>query len=253
MSGRQAAARAGLSQSRLSRIERGAFMPTEAEVRALCELYGAPAKLRRGMVAVTRDIREEQASARVVLQRGAWRLQQRIGRIEQASGRIRSFHPLVVAGLLQTPAYMREVFRQAASNEDLDELVRTRTSRQQLVRSGRELTFLMPEGALRWNLGGPEVMVPQLEYLAEATAMPQVGIGIIPFSTTSPSPPLHGFHVYDSRAVIVGTLTATAIITDSRDVADYERQFAELERVASFGAAARDAINRVANDFRGMS
>lgn len=250
MSGRQVAAKAGVSQSRLSRIERGAFMPTEGEVRALCKLYAAPAGLRRELLGIAQDIRAESTSARVVLQRGAWRMQERVGRIEAASAQVRSFHPVVIAGLLQTDAYMREMFSVSMPGDDLDALLRSRAARQQLLESGREFTLLMSEGALRWNLGGPAVMVPQLEYLADVTNMSHVRLGIIPFTAVAPVPPAHGFHLYDSRAVVVGTLTAIAIVTDSRDVDDYDKRFVELERVASYGAAARDAIDRVASDFR---
>jgi transcriptional regulator with XRE-family HTH domain len=252
VSGREAARKTGLSQSRLSRVERGAFMPTEEEVRALCELYRAPAKLRRELLAVARALQEERESARVILQRGAWRMQERVRQIEEASAHIRTFQPVVIIGLLQTPAYTRQVFGQSVSDNDLEEALNVRAARQQLLHSGRDFTLIMTEGALRWNLGGPDVMVPQLEYLAEATTMPHVRVGVIPWTTAAPLPPLHAFHLYDSRAVIVGTRTATAVITDSRDVVDYEKAFMELERVASFGAAARDVIDRVARDFRSI-
>lgn len=250
LSGRTAAAKAGLSQSRLSRIERGAFMPTVDEVHQLCRLYRAPADIRRKLVGIAEDLRDESASARVVLQRGAWRMQQRIGRIEQASARIRSFQPAFVAGLLQTPEYMRG----AVGRHEPDEAPQARIARQEILSSDRQITFVMTEGALRLNVGGPDVMIPQLEHLADLAASARHRVGIIPTSVAVPAPqlPMHAFHLYDSRAVIVATLTATAIITDRRDVADYEKAFDEWERLAVFGDAARGVIDRIAEDFRSL-
>lgn len=40
------------------------------------------------------------------------------------------------------------------------------------------------------------------------------------------SPALHCFTIFDDRAVIVGTETATAIITDPDDIADYDQRHA---------------------------
>lgn len=251
LSGRRAAAAAGLSQSRLSRIERGAFMPTVDEIRTLCRLYRAPADARNRLVKIVEDLREDRASTRVVLQRGAWRMQERIGRIEQASARIRSFQPTMVVGLLQTVEYMRG----SAGARDSDETLRARQARQQILSSDREFTFVMTEGALRLNVGGPEVMVPQLERLAEMAGDSRCRVGIIPMSASVPSPqlPVHAFHLYDSRAVIVGTLTATAIITDPRDVTDYEKAFDQLEHLAVFGDDARAVIGRIAREYSALA
>jgi hypothetical protein len=64
---------------------------------------------------------------------------------------------------------------------------------------------------------------------------------------------MHGFTIYDSRAVLLGTLAATAIITDQKDVHDYEEHWAELEPIISYGDAARAAIDRVAADYRSIT
>ena len=65
--------------------------------------------------------------------------------------------------------------------------------------------------------------------------------------------PLHGFSIYDSRAVIVGTRVATAFLTDSQDVAEHEKLFAELEALADWDAAAREHLGRIAADFRALT
>jgi len=53
------------------------------------------------VLAIAKDVREGAAAARTILHRaGAPSVQQRIGRIEAASARIRSFQPAIVIGLL---------------------------------------------------------------------------------------------------------------------------------------------------------
>ncbi|MGH3850208.1 MAG: helix-turn-helix domain-containing protein, partial [Pseudonocardiaceae bacterium] len=102
LSGAEAARRAGLSQSKLSRAETGSFLPTGDDVEALCRVYRASSKTQRELLDMTRELRESTTSARVVLQRGGWWMQQRIGKLEMAASRIRNFAPAAVVGLLQT-------------------------------------------------------------------------------------------------------------------------------------------------------
>lgn len=254
ISGRAAAAAAGLSQSRLSRIERGAFLPTVGEVQTLCAIYSVPAKVRRQLVELAEAIGEEYTSTRVVLQHGAWRMQDRIRRVEESATQIRTFQPIMIPGLLQTPSYIREVFSSTESGRDLEAAVRARINRQELLlQSGRTFTFLLSEGSLCWNLGGPTVMVSQLEYLVKAMTTPHIRIGIISWKTTAPLPPVHAFHLYDSSTVLIGTLDATAFITDQRDIASYKKKFQELQQAASFDEQARAAINRTAREFRRLA
>ena len=48
----------------------------------------------------------------------------------------------------------------------------------------------------------------------------------------------------------LGTQTASAIVTDRRDVQGYEEHWAELEPIVSYDEAARAAVERVATDYR---
>jgi transcriptional regulator with XRE-family HTH domain len=81
-----------MSQATISRFENGKRVPTAADVRTLCEVYGAPVATRRELLALDRDLREGATSARTLLHRaGAPSVQQRIGRIEATSARIRSY------------------------------------------------------------------------------------------------------------------------------------------------------------------
>jgi transcriptional regulator with XRE-family HTH domain len=253
LSGSEAARRAGLTQSKVSRAETGTFLPTEDDVKALCRVYGAAPDVRRQLVEMTRDLREGSTQARVILQRGGWWMQQRIGKLETAASRIRTFTPAVIVGLAQTRDYIRALFGGSMSDEDIDLTVSARIDRQGVLTTGRKFEFLMAEGSLRWNMGGAHVMAGQLDHLIELSRLANVRIGIIPWTTPANVPALHGFTIYDSRAVLLGTQTATAIMTDRRNVADYEAHWDELEPLAAWGDAARSIIAGTADDYRNLA
>src|SRR2546429_1639591 len=88
-----AAKKAGFSQSKLSKVENGLLLPSETDVRALCGAYRATVSQRREVVGLTQRLQNEYDSARVILQRGAYRKQQQIGRIEAQTSLFRDFQP----------------------------------------------------------------------------------------------------------------------------------------------------------------
>ena len=252
-SGSRAARQIGISQSRISRIEAGRFLPTEDEITKLADLYHAPVTIRRRLLRVVKDLRAEEAPARVVLQRGAWRLQRRIANIEENAAEIASFAANIVPGLLQTADYARAVFADGGelSPEDQKKAVAERMSRSAVLEAGdRQITVIMAEGALRWHVGSPEVMVGQLQRLIDLSRITRLRVGVIPWTQPVDVFALHGFSMYDRRAVVIGTRAATAFITDPKDVAAYSQLFDQLEAVASFGTAAEPIISEIAEGYR---
>lgn len=255
LSGMEAALRLDTSQRRISNIETGRFVPREDEARALATLYKASPAIRRDLLEAVRALRADAPRARVVMARGAWRMQRRIAQVEAASARIRVFHCAIVVGLAQTAAYARAVFSDGGeiTGEDLDRCVAERLQRQRILDSGRDITLLMTEGALRWQAGGPAVMAEQLNHIADVSKRAGVRVGVIPWTTPVGVFPLHGFSVYDSRVAMVGTRVATAFLTDPQDVTEHEKLFGELEALAAWDAAARDHFARIAADFRAFT
>jgi transcriptional regulator with XRE-family HTH domain len=252
LSGNQAAKLTGISQSQLSRLETGRFLPSDDAIRKLCKLYRAPAAVRAELLQAVADLRPETVHARVVLSRqGGAKLQRRFGRIEEASAEICGFQPVLIPGLLQTPDYMRAVFGSGMTGDALEESIAARIERARVLASDRTVIFIVPEGALRWQAGSPAVMLGQLDHLAEVIrTRPNVRFGIIPQSQAVTIFPTHGFSVYDRRSVIVGITTGTSFITDPQDVAEYAKLFGELEELAVYGDDAVMVIRHVATGYR---
>ncbi|WP_219416428.1 helix-turn-helix domain-containing protein [Pseudonocardia nigra] len=245
----EAARRAEIGQATLSRYETGKFVPTPQTVAALATVYEAPAAMRRRLIAMATDLRAEHR--RVVMHRGAANFQERVGRIEASSKHVGTFQPTVVPGLLQTEEYMRALFGSGLTGDELDRAVANRLQRQTLLgEPGHEFTQIITAGALLWCAGGPEIMIGQIERLIEVTRLDGVRLGIVPPRTPATVFPLHGFDVYDERAVIVGTIAATALLTEPPDVAAHMKMLRKLEELAAFGAEARRVLTEVAEDYR---
>lgn len=199
---------------------------------------------------MAQTLKEASHNARMTLQRGGWAMQERIGKIELTAERIREFSPSIVVGLVQTADYTTALFGEALAAEDRDRTVQARQDRQTILTTGRHIDIVMAEGALRWCMGSAAVMIKQLDHLIEISKQPNVELGIIPSTTPTTVPALHPFAIYDSRAVLVGTINATAVITDTRNVADYEDYWSEVQPFVSRGDDARREIARVREDYR---
>jgi transcriptional regulator with XRE-family HTH domain len=254
LGGIEAGRRSGISQSKISKIENGVLGASPDDVRKLSEVYGAPPGEQHELIALAESLRTETVEPRrVTLSRGAHQMQQRIRRLEASASLLRSFQPCMIIGLLQTEAYARLVFGVSTTGRALDRAVEARMARQADLHHGpSRAVLIMTEGALRWQAGSTGVMLEQIGAITDATKSPDMRVGIIPYSTPVDVFPRHGFHLYDSDAVIIGTETGTATIIDNDDVADYEKLFGRLESLAAFGEAARQVLARVADDYRAL-
>ncbi|MEV5376174.1 transcriptional regulator [Streptosporangium nondiastaticum] len=121
--------------------------------------------------------------------------------LEGEANLIRAYEPHYVPGLLQTERYARAVLRAGqphAPEADIERAVAVRRERQSLLtREGAPLLWVvMDETVLRRPIGGPDIMREQVSRLAEATAMPNVRLQIMPFAA-GPHPAMYGpFHIF---------------------------------------------------------
>lgn len=226
-------------------------MATPADVEALAQAYDADDDTRRRLVTLAEDVRAE--NRRVVLVRGKTAdFQERIARIESTTKEIGDFTPAVVPGLLQTEAYMREIAAPAALDEDtLERWVVARLTRQRLLDDQRRrFTIIVTAGALGWRAGTPADMAAQVEHIIERSKLPHARIGVIPWGARARRFPLHGWAIYDRKLVIVGTMNATAVLSEPSDVSIYADLFEELTASARFDDEGREVLSRIAEDYR---
>jgi transcriptional regulator with XRE-family HTH domain len=93
---------------------------------------------------------------------------------------LRSWSPLLVPGLLQTPDYAREVFAvEPYTPERLAELVTARIGRQTVI--GRaHITAIIDQHVLERRIGSPSVMAGQCMHLASFAERSDIALHVIP-------------------------------------------------------------------------
>lgn len=243
-----AAAAAGIGQAALSRYETEKFVPTPARLDALLATYRARAEVADRLRAMVDDLRAE--NRRVVVHRkNAPAFQRRIRDIEASSKHVTTFQPAVIPGILQTEAYMR-VLTGGVERGIADGVIPARLERQRLLgQPGHRWTQLITAGALLWCAGSAATMIEQIDRIIEVSRLDGVRIGVIPARRPVTVFPLHGFDLYDERAVIVGTLATTAIITEPADVRIHIDMLESLTEIADFGDAARETLTEVRDGY----
>lgn len=251
MTGVQAAARTGMSQPKISKLENGRLLPSVQDVELLLDLYRAGREERSALVELAARLHATMESNRTILRRGAARQQAQIGEVEADATILRYFSPGGIAGLLQTAEYMRRVFAIELTGTELVRTVTARQQRQQaLYVPGKQFTFVLTEACLRWRFCPDEVMAAQAAHIASLSTLSNIQIGVIPLTARPGDIPLHGYEIFDDRLVTIGLEHATVTVTDPRDIAAYLRLFEVMSNAAEFGEQARARLGTIARDFQ---
>src|SRR5262249_1622055 len=103
--------------------------------------------------------------------------------IEPVAHTIRTWHPLIVPGLLQTPAYARALFQGMGERADrIDALVEARVRRQSILDRDEPVSLwaVLDDAVLRPHVGSPEVTHEQLLFLADRARLTHVGVQVVP-------------------------------------------------------------------------
>lgn len=219
----------GISRASLSRYEAGTAVPHPRNLLDLLKLYKVQEPERSTLidVAAQRDVH------------GWWQayrddLPQDYGTFvgfEAEAESERDYAGPFIPGLLQTEGYAEEVIRGTIPDITAEEIaarVRVKVARQAVLlgETPLQLHAIVPEGAVRYQVGGPEVMRGQLRALGDLPA--SVQLQVIPF-TAGAHPGMAGpfqlLRFRDPRApqaVFVETGAGQLIADGDSDVARYE-------------------------------
>jgi transcriptional regulator with XRE-family HTH domain len=259
MSGRELAHRIGVSQSKVSRIESGAAIPSVPEVTRWAEALGMSTERLTCLVALTESVFTEMHSGLTTL-RNRTPVQDDIERRELRARLTRTFQPSFVPGLLQTAEYARRVIAMTRFPGAADELAETLAGRlrRQLVvyEEGRRFEFLITEAALRWRPGPPRLLIAQLDRIASLATLDNVSIGIIPADTETASPTAHGFVIYSANDngqepyAEVEMVHASLLVHEPADVGLYLRRWELLTETAVFDEDAGALLAKVCSSVR---
>ena len=243
-----AAARLGVSGSKISRIETGASGVQLADVQALLGLYEVCESERSTLVELARNAGRTAWYQRPSVAPPDWR---EFLDFEGKAARMHSFEPLLVPGLLQTAEYARAVIsgmEPSRTEAELDDLVATRMARQIILSRSRAPMFhaVVEEHALRRPIGGPGVMKRQLLHLLVMRESEHVCLRVVPRSVGA-YPGLHGSFVlfeYEGEPDIVfrETREASVFLDAERDVAGYRELLGDIEANAADPDTSADLV-----------
>jgi transcriptional regulator with XRE-family HTH domain len=173
------------SEAKMWRIETGQTSMRTHDVKLMCEVYAAPARL----VKVLTGLAEETKST------GWWHaygdtipewFDVYVGLEEEAS-EISEFQSDLVPGLLQTADYYRTMVRNFApemTDEEVERRVELRIARQALLTRTVEppqFNAVLSESILLRPIGERRIMADQLRHLAKLSDLPNVSLRVIPF------------------------------------------------------------------------
>jgi transcriptional regulator with XRE-family HTH domain len=260
VSGRELAQRIGISQSKVSRIESGAVVPSLPEVTAWGKELGVPVGTQERLTALIEAAYDEVHPWRAVLQRRGT-LQDRTRELERTATRVLTFQPALVPGLLQTAEYARRViamFHRQYGGQDPAAEVAGRLDRQlALYEPDRHFDFLVTETALRWRPGPVRLQLAQLDRIASVATLDNVTVGVIPLDVEATALTTHNFVVHEvdgtDAAVTVETIHADMTVDTAEHVATYRTRWSDLRAMALFDDDAQEFLRRVQNDLRAQS
>jgi transcriptional regulator with XRE-family HTH domain len=233
-------------RSKISRIETGQRGIRPKELRELLAEYGVPDR--------------EQAALVAIASRGGWwhpytdvlpgaYLDYVI--MESAASEIMTYEAQVIPDLLQTDDYARAIAAVEpgyATDQQREEVLAAKAMRRQVVlasgSSGRRLSVVLGEGALRQAVGGAGVMAGQISHLVRLIDdFPSLVVQVLPFSAGahaaagSASLAILRFPDAPSLGVVyLEALSGGVYLQSQEDVARYIRAFALL-RAAALSAA----------------
>jgi transcriptional regulator with XRE-family HTH domain len=170
--------------------------------------------------------------------------------LEAAASVIRNYEVQFVPGLLQSPAYAREVIQlghPTISADELNRRVDLRMGRKRLLSrtAAPRLWAALDEAVLRRPMGDTSVMREQVDHLLEMTAHPNVTLQIVPFNVGGHSAAGGPFSILRfaepelSDVVYLEQLTSALYIDKSVEV---DRYLEVMERLCVQAETAPDSI-----------
>ncbi|MFE3201556.1 helix-turn-helix domain-containing protein [Embleya sp. NPDC059237] len=256
LSGERLAARCGMSQSKISRIETGRTLPTLVDVRHILTALGVDAATAEEIRRLAEIANTEYEDVRTSVRRGLHHRQRELAILEAGADHIRHFLPTMITGLLQTPEYMRRALSPTVDPTagDTTKTMVMKLERQSVLHDGeKRFDFLLTESATRWQLCHPSAMALQLDHLVAISRLPRIRLHILPLRQQMNDAPFNTFVIYDSHLVTVELFSGRLILRDPKDIAYHRELFDYFAARSLSGDDARRQIESWSEAFRRQS
>lgn len=243
LSGRDLAARVGISQPTLSRIEAGSRVPSLPEVTAWANAAGADERTQAFLARLAEAAMTAIAPWRSALG-GRAHFQDDAAELEVRARDIRAVTHSLIPGLLQTAAYTRALFTHFSpvpGHDDAAALAARLRRQEALYDLNKTFQFLLTEAALRWQ-PGPGIRAAQCAHIASIATLPNVRLGLLPLELVAG--PYTDFTLYEpagddeAPVVTVELPHARLVLSDAADVSTYRRLVDRWQGIAIGGTEA---------------
>jgi Domain of unknown function (DUF5753) len=172
--------------------------------------------------------------------------------IEMEANSFCEFQPAYVLSLLRSSAYI-QAETDALPPEKREATYQRRKGRQQVLADPtRSFEFVMTEGALRWQIGSPDLMIEQITHLTALSRFSHIRLGLIPWTQHSGTFIGHAFHIYNDEIVAVGTAHGVQKTAEPEIVQTYRALFEKLKQIACFGEKARVELARISGQYSAL-
>lgn len=249
----------GWQQSRVSKLERGAQLPSSGDLDAWVRVTGAEPAVRA-------ELDELLTAARVTYSvwsdvyrsRGIAARQAQIGTAEAEAAVIREYQPAMMPGIVQTTAYAHDmlsipggVVLTGATTDSINELIAARVKRQELLyQRGCRFQIVLGQAALQTRFGTVDTLLGQLDRLVMLSGLASMDLRVLPEDVPSPIMPLAGFSLHDDGTLHVETLTGEHRIDNPEEVTAHTKAFEQLRDTALADSDAVALIQQVATGLR---
>ncbi len=178
---------------------------------------------------------------------------------EDKATAIRSFHAVLIPGLLQTADYARAVISTAPNvpADEIEERVTARIARTEVFRRMRtaQFTYFLHEAALRIPVGSPEVMSGQLHHLLRMSVRPYIDLRVVPNAIGAHAAmdgPFILLEFAEIRPVVyLENATTTVFLEEPEEYAAYQRILTALAETALPPEESKEVIGNLAVELYG--
>jgi hypothetical protein len=237
------------AESKLSRMEHGHQCISAADLASLLVIYQVHGQERRRLLHL---VERQDEPGRWIAD---WQTEV-MAHIEAEAISLVAAEPTLIPGLVQTADYTRAVF--TAGNvppEQIELRIEARDARQCILTADNPPKFdmIVDEAALRRAYGSPKVMAKQLRALVTAAERPNVRLWVLPFKpvrTVGLFSPFYLMNFPKNESVVyMETMGSGVYLEDANKIAPFQRQAAELGKIALNPAESAKFVATIAREY----
>lgn len=247
---------AGMSRSKLNRLELGQLPASPLDVQSVLTALDVDADAIRTAVAAAKALESGRFAGWEKRSQQTLSVQSELVSLESATGLFKFFNPGLLPGFVQTTAYMRAVYERLSPEfehreTELEEFLVVRRQRQAaLFDSRRRFEFVVTEAGLRSRYLDSASLAEQYQHLLTIGELPHVSLRVLAQSQLLPVLVFSNFEIYDDAWATTENALEGFLVHEPRKVAAFVKDFVQLQRVALDEEASSDLLRRLIEESR---